>query len=89
MILISLVINAVSFIVAAVCTLTVIRDLQDNYGGGQVLFFRKNDASTLLTWLAQNRLAFHDSWACCRYNLGSNRWFGVSLFCVECRVLPS
>lgn len=34
MVLISLVINAISLIVAVVCTLTVIRDLQDNYGGG-------------------------------------------------------
>jgi hypothetical protein len=34
MILISLAINVVSLIVAVVCTLTVIRDLQDNYGGG-------------------------------------------------------
>jgi hypothetical protein len=39
MILISLIINVISLIVAVVCTLTVIRDLEENYGGGQVFEF--------------------------------------------------
>lgn len=40
MILISLAINVISLVVAVVCTLIVSRDLQDNYGGGKVVFFR-------------------------------------------------
>lgn len=41
MFLISLVVNIVSMIVAVVCTLTVIRDLEESYGGESVATSRK------------------------------------------------